>query len=122
MERLKAERNSAYTAFQKQVKALSDGMARQSADVRSEFEALQLNMLGQSQSKLSAFKGRAVLLQIASLSDEVHLFVTGTETQTHRTSAVSRAKLARLAFEGWSAAARADLRLMTSSRHCTSAH
>ncbi|WP_373503366.1 CHAT domain-containing protein [Aestuariivirga sp.] len=108
LDELKAALKENYRVFQTEVKALIDALATETAAVQGEIVQLHLDMLGQSQKKLRQFKGRAVMLQIASLNDAVHIFLTGPSTQVHRSVAVPRALLARMAFDGWNAAARAD--------------
>ena len=108
MEALKQAVRQNFKSFQTEAKALIDAMATETAAVHSEVVQLHLDMLGQTRRKLKPFKGRAVLLQIASLKDEVHIFVTGTHSQAHRSTPMPRATLARLAFDGWSAAAHAS--------------
>ncbi len=108
VDALKQAFHQDYKSFQIEAKALIDAMANEPAAVQSEVVQLHLDMLGQTRRKLKPFKGRAVLLQIASLQDEVHIFVTGPNSQAHRTAPVPRAILARLAFDGWSAAAHAS--------------
>jgi CHAT domain-containing protein len=108
METLKRAFHQNFKSFQTEAKALVDAMARESAAVQTEIVQLHLDMLGQTRRKLKPFKGRAVLLQIASLQHEVHVFVTGPNSQVHRTAPVPRAALARMAFEGWNAVARAS--------------
>ncbi len=107
VEALKQAFHKNFKSFQTEAKALIDGMVKETAAIQGEVVQLHLDMLGQTRRKLKPFKGRAVLLQIASLKDEVHIFVTGTNSQAHRTVAVPRATLARMAFEGWSATAHA---------------
>ena len=69
---------------------------------------LHLDMLGQTRKKLRQFDDRAVLLQIASLDETVHLFLTTGHAQTHHSAPVSRTRMARLAFDAWSAVAHRD--------------
>ena len=107
LEALKQAFHQNFKSFQTEAKALIDAMGNETAAIQGEIVQLHLDMLGQTRRKLKPFKGRAVLLQIASLKDEVHIFVTGTNSQAHRTVAVPRATLARMAFEGWSATAHA---------------
>ncbi len=104
---LKAAFNAHYKSFQTDVKTLIDGLERETAAVQGEIVQLHLDMLGQTRKKLKPFHGEAVLLQIASLNDAVHIFLTGPNTQVHREMPMPRAALAKLAFEGWSATARA---------------
>lgn len=106
LEELKRAFNQHYKAFQQNVKSLIDGLADESSLVQGEIVQLHLDMLGQTRKKLRQFKGRAVLMQIASLDDQLHIFVTGTNTQVHRTAPIRRTALSKLAFEAWSAAAR----------------
>ncbi len=108
LDALKAAFHENFKAFQTEAKALIDALDEQEATIQNEVAQLHLDMLGQARRKLKPFKGRAVLLQIASLKDEVHLFVTGANAQSHRTSPVPRGRLARMAFEGWSATAHAS--------------
>ena len=105
LEDLKQAFNANYKAFQAEVKALLDGLESESAAAQSEIVQLHLDMLGQTRRKLKPFKGQAVLLQIASLERDVHIFLTGPNTQVHRSVSIPRPQLARLAFDGWSAAA-----------------
>lgn len=108
LEQLKAAFNANYKSFQAEVKRLIDGLESETAAAQGEIVQLHLDMLGQTRKKLKPFKGEAVLLQIASLEDAVHIFLTGPNTQVHRQVPMGRAALARLAFDGWSATARAD--------------
>jgi CHAT domain-containing protein len=105
---LKAALKENYRTFQTEVKALIDSLAPETAAVQGEIVQLHLDMLGQTQKKLKPFKGRAVMLQIASMNDAVHIFITGPKTQVHRQVDVPRARLARMAFDGWSATAGAE--------------
>ncbi len=95
-----------FADFQNQVKALLDGLSAETPTVQGEIVQLHLDMLGQTQKKLRPFKGRAVTLQIASLAGAVHIFLTGPKTQVHRSVAIPRADLARLAFAAWNATSR----------------
>ena len=69
LEELKRAFNQHYKAFQQNVKSLIDGIADESSLVQGEIVQLHLDMLGQTRKKLRQFKGRAVLMQIASLDD-----------------------------------------------------
>ena len=91
LDELKAALKENYRVFQTEVKALIDALATETAAVQGEIVQLHLDMLGQSQKKLRQFKGRAVMLQIASLNDAVHIFLTGPSTQVHRSVEVPRA-------------------------------
>ena len=104
---LKAALKENYRSFQTEAKALIDALATESAAVQGEIVQLHLDMLGQTQKKLRPFKGRAVVMQVASLADAVHIFITGPTTQVHRKVEVPRSLLARMAFDGWNATARA---------------
>jgi tetratricopeptide (TPR) repeat protein len=103
---LKAAFNQNYKSFQQDVKALIDSLADETSAVQGEIVQLHLDMLGQSRKRLKQFKGRAILMQIASLDDQVHIFVTGANTQVHRTAPIRRAVLAKLAFDAWNATAK----------------
>ena len=108
MAELKRRFNDNYKTYQAQVKALIDGMKTESAAAQSEVVKLHLDMLGQTRKRLKQFKGRAVILQIASLDKDVHVFLTTTNAQVHHSERVPRVKMARLAFEAWHAAAQQE--------------
>ncbi len=108
MAELKRRFNDNYKIYQAQVKSLIDSMKRETAAAQSEVVKLHLDMLGQTRKRLKQFKGRAVILQIASLDQDVHVFLTTTNAQVHHSEPVPRLKMARLAFEAWHAAARQE--------------
>lgn len=105
MDSLKMAYQDNYKTFQNDIKALLASLSRESATVQVEVERLHLDMMGQARNKLRQFEGRAVMLQIASLEDSVHLFLTTTHAPVHRQSAMPRRQLAQLAYDAWNATA-----------------
>ena len=104
LAQLKDAYQQSYKQFQTQVKEILDGLGTETAAAQSEIVQLHIDMLGQTQRRLKPFKGRAVILQIASLDSAVHIFLTGPKAQVHRSVNIARKSLARLAFDAWRAA------------------
>ena len=76
--------------------------------MQQEVTELQTEMLGQMRKKLKQFKGRAVMLQAASLENSLHLFLTSAQVPVHYQIQVKRSELRKLAFRAWSGVARQD--------------
>lgn len=96
---LEAALDAAYSAFMDDVDTLMTESKGEQADARSEVEKLNLDYTADIQDELRAFNGHAAMLQIASLGEATHLFLTVPEAAVHREVAVPREKLARMVFD-----------------------
>lgn len=96
---LEAALDAAYSVFMDDVDALLNESKGEQADARSEVEKLSLEYTADIQDELRAFDGHAAMVQIASLGEATHLFLTTPEAAVHREVPVSREKLARMVFD-----------------------
>lgn len=77
-------------------------------EIEREVNKLDLDLVDATQERLKALKGRAVELQIASLDDALHIFLTTERTGIHKEVPVGRKEVAQLVFRAWSATANRD--------------
>ncbi len=100
---LEAELDKAYEDFASTVETVLGAADADSDAVKSEIEALNLDYAADRQDMLRSFGKRTVLLQAASMSDSLHLFLTTKDISIHREVDISRADLSRKVFEALTA-------------------
>ncbi|HTN96540.1 MAG TPA: CHAT domain-containing protein, partial [Nordella sp.] len=77
-------------------------------EIEREVNRLDLDLVDATQERLKTMKGRAVELQIASLDDALHIFLTTERTGIHKEVPIGRKDVALLVFKAWSATANRD--------------
>ncbi|MEX0404965.1 CHAT domain-containing protein [Aquibium sp. LZ166] len=103
LEQLEEVLDTAYSEFMDDVDAFLENSAEESSDIQREVDAINLSYTADMQDELRVFEGRAAMLQVASLGDTTHLFLTVPEAAIHREIAIPRAELSRLIFEALTA-------------------
>lgn len=98
-DRLQAKLDDAYDDFMGDVDKFLETAETEDTSVQLEVEAINLSYTASVQDELRAFEGRAAMLQIASLGDTTHIFLTVPEASIHRVVDVPREKLTRMVFE-----------------------
>lgn len=91
--------DKAYESFMDEVDRFLDASGVEETSVQLEVEAINLDYTASIQDELRTFDGRAAMLQVASLGNATHIFLTVPEASVHRTVAVSRVTLSRMVFE-----------------------
>lgn len=97
--------------FRKQqtdIEALLDEVANSDRQIEREVGKLDLDLVDATQERLKAMKGRAVELQIASLDNALHIFLTTERTGIHKSVPIGRKEMALLVFRAWSATSHRD--------------
>ncbi len=95
--------DTAYTDFMDEVDAFLDRSADETTDIQREVDAINLSYTADMQEELRVFEGRAAMLQVASLGDTTHLFLTVPDAAIHREVPIARAELSKLIFEALTA-------------------
>lgn len=98
LTKLQSALDDSYAQFMDGVDAFLASTEGETTGVQKEVEAINLDYTADIQEELRAFNGDAVMLQIASLGDATHLFLTGPEASVHRQVQIKRQDLARLVF------------------------
>lgn len=96
---LNASLDVAYQDFMEDVDAFLAEAGDEDTAVQREVDAINLSYTASVQDELRAFEGRAAMLQIASLGDKTHIFLTVPEASIHRTVDVPRERLTRMVFD-----------------------
>ncbi|QIG51737.1 CHAT domain-containing protein [Nordella sp. HKS 07] len=97
--------------FRRQQTVIDDLLAEvenANRDIEREVNRLDLDLVDATQERLKGMKGRAVELQIASLDDALHIFLTTERTGIHKEVPVGRKEMAFLVFKARSATAGRD--------------
>jgi len=97
--------------FRKQQTAIDTLLAEvenSNREIEREVNKLDLDLVDATQERLKALKGRAVELQIASLDDALHIFLTTERTGIYKEVPVGRKEVAQLVFRAWSSTANRD--------------
>ncbi|APH72927.1 hypothetical protein BSQ44_17315 [Aquibium oceanicum] len=103
LEQLEEVLDTAYSDFMDDVDAFLENSAEETSDIQREVDAINLSFTADMQDELRVFEGRAAMLQVASLGDTTHLFLTVPEAAIHREVAIPRAELSKLIFEALTA-------------------
>lgn len=103
LARLEAALDEAYETFMDEVDAFLGRLADEDAAIQRETDALNLDYTADIQEELRAFGGRVAMLQVASLGEATHLFLTVPEAAIHRQVPVGREALSRKVFDALSA-------------------
>ncbi|MBD0416644.1 CHAT domain-containing tetratricopeptide repeat protein [Oryzicola mucosus] len=100
--------DQAYESFMTDVEAFLRKAGEEDAGVQKEIDAINLDYTADAQEELRAFEGKAAMLQVASLGEATHLFLTVPDASIHRRVNISRAELSRKVFEALDAIERRD--------------
>ncbi len=93
---------------QSDIEALLGEVENASRDIEREVGRLDLDLVDATQERLKTMNGRAVEIQIASLDNTLHIFLTTSRTGIHEPVAIARKDVALLVFRAWSATASRD--------------
>lgn len=99
------------TQFSKQqsdIEALLSEVENANREIEREVNRLDLDLVDAAQERLKTMNGRAVELQIASLDNALHIFLTTSRTGIHKSVPIGRKQIALLVFRAWSATASRD--------------
>jgi CHAT domain-containing protein len=99
MADLEAELDKSYEDFVSTVETVLAAADQDTGTVRDEVDALNLDYAADRQEMLRGFAKRTVLLQAASMSGSLHLFLTTKDISVHREVKISRADLSRKVFD-----------------------
>ncbi len=108
LKTLETALDDAYTDFIDDVDAFLETVDAEGAGVQKEIEAINLDYTADMQEELRELGGKAAMLQVASLSEATHLFLTVPDASKHYEVKIARADLSRMIFEALDAIERRD--------------
>lgn len=105
---LEASLDDAYADFMDDVDTFLASADVEDAGVQKEVEAINLDYTADMQEELRKLGGKAAMLQVASLSEATHLFLTVPDASKHYEVKIGRAELSRKIFEALDAIEKRD--------------
>jgi CHAT domain-containing protein len=98
-EAIRAALDRSYAGFVSEVDAILAASEAQGGAGAAEVAALNLDYAADYQEELRSIGRPAALLQIASLDQSLHLFLTTPEISVHRSTPIAREAVSRMVFE-----------------------
>jgi tetratricopeptide (TPR) repeat protein len=108
LDALQASLDDAYADFMDDVDGFLAATGTEDVGVQKEIDAINLDYIADTQEQLRSLNGKAAMLQIASLGEATHLFLTVPDASVHREVKIGRADLSRMVFDALSAIERRD--------------